>query len=131
MSWNANDYDQEVFEVRAGIVHCEDYEAEHACHHGETIRDICDASPDDTRKCDGCDRYHCAAHLKDGYCAECDAYAEADIAASAAAALAAPVAIAIGGWLNAIKPAAAPRYAAIGNGLFVRVGTGRKTRRAA
>jgi hypothetical protein len=41
-----------------------------------------------------------------------------------------PVAIAVNGWLNAQRAAVAPRYAAIGNGIFVRVGTGKKRRAA-
>jgi hypothetical protein len=102
------------------------WERTHACRHGNVLKGTkCDAHPDETLKCDGCDLYHCAAHLKDGFCADCDAFVAADIAASAAAApaIAAPVAIAIGGWLTS--------YAAIGNGLFVRVGDGKKKRRAA
>lgn len=51
----------------------------------------------------------------------------------------APIADAINGWLTAQAiagrhraPAApAPRYAEIGNGIFVRVGNGKKNRRAA
>jgi hypothetical protein len=64
---------------------------------------------------------------------------EAAEEAAEAAALAAdtyiaePLAIAIGGWLNAQTVArnaaqSAPRYAAIGNGLFVRVGNGNRRR---
>lgn len=42
-----------------------------------------------------------------------------------------PVHAALNGWLAGQRIAAAPRFAAIGNGLFVRVGDGRKKKRKA
>lgn len=54
--------------------------------------------------------------------------------------IAAPIAAGVNGWLLAMRaemaagryvvPATAPRFAEIGNGVFVRVGTGRKRRAA-
>lgn len=40
-----------------------------------------------------------------------------------------PLAIVVNGWVGAVAPRM-PRIAAIGNGIFVRVGDGRKRRRA-
>jgi hypothetical protein len=53
------------------------------------------------------------------------------IAARSVAEHANPVHAALNGWVLAVTPKPTPRYAAIGNGIFVRVGTGRKNRRAA
>lgn len=57
--------------------------------------------------------------------------AEGRIAGFAESNIAELLAIAIGDWLTAVvRPQPVPRVAAIGNGLFVRMGTGRKRRAA-
>jgi hypothetical protein len=55
--------------------------------------------------------------------------AEAERAVAAAEQIAEPVRTALDGWLR--RQPVTPRVAAIGNGLFVRVGDGKRKRRAA
>jgi hypothetical protein len=70
MSFNASDYDQEVYEDRAGIAARREREAEderlYACHEPG-----CDAALDDTEKCEGCGGYFCDEDLYTGLCKAC------------------------------------------------------------
>jgi hypothetical protein len=106
MPYDADLYDYPTLAEEAHaeqLAEQEVWERTHACRHGNVLKGTkCDAHPDETLKCGGCDLYHCAAHLKDGFCAECDAFVAADIAASAATApaLAEPFAVAIAGFLR-------------------------------
>lgn len=145
-----NAYDYLDYSEQADAAEARAFESVHACHHAFTAGRTCDEAPEDTRRCDDCGAYFCAAHLiangKDSYCADCETAYRAEMAQlpapapvfAAPATVAAPVAAAVNGWLNAVAPGSylasrlsstpAPRYAAIAPGLYVRVGNGKKKR---
>jgi hypothetical protein len=108
MSWDPRDYD--------GVT----YESER--RERDELRELLarEAEEETAREMAFRDTPHCES-----------ACYETMIHTAACSAAAQPVTVAIGGWLAAVAPRmTAPRYAAIGNGLFVRVGTGRKRRAA-
>ena len=121
MSYCPSDYYGETFATRAADEADRLAAAEHEYEAAEAGRLAAEMAFEETPHCE-------LACFESGHTAHC---AEYSARMAAAPAIAEPIAAAVGGWLSGYAVTATPRYAAIGNGLFVRTGKGKSKRRSA